>query len=106
MGNKQDNVTQNLNESNIKTPLQINESNIVETIQNVKRIEINKESMIKFNIHEKHRWILILSFVGNEDLSNIARVCKNFFFILKEEDKYDCNNCYYRNNHKIKVSYS
>jgi len=52
----------------------------------LKKIEIEKEKMVK--LENKQLWLMILSHLSFEELFQISSVCKTFFFILKEEDKF------------------
>ena len=52
------------------------------------KIEINKDSIIKMDSGLKQVWILILSWLEMEEILEIKRVCKTFYFIFKEEEKF------------------
>lgn len=55
---------------------------------NHKRVAISKNEMIIFDNFKRECWILILSFLDFKELQLMARVSKQFFFILKENDKF------------------
>ena len=52
------------------------------------RKEIKKEGIEKLGPNEKQIWMMVLSWMHFEELFVISQVCKNFFFILKEEQKF------------------
>ena len=49
---------------------------------------INKTNMIAFDNFKRECWILVLSLLDFEELKVMARVGKQIFFILKENDKF------------------
>lgn len=55
-----------------------------------KKKAISKDGISNFDNFQKQCWIYILSFLSFEDLfdSQIASVCKTFYFILEENDRF------------------
>ena len=52
------------------------------------RLVIGEHPLVKFDPSEKQAWRMILSFLSFEDLLVVAAVCKSFFFILKEDERF------------------
>ena len=55
------------------------------TLENKEKIKINLDSISAFSTTEKQMWRLILSNLDYIDLPRVARVCKNFYLILKKD---------------------
>ena len=51
-------------------------------------LKIKKSGMSNVAPSQKHAFLMILSFLGFEDLVVVAQVCKTFFFMLKDEEKF------------------
>ena len=61
------------------------------------KLEIKKDGMSKMNSGIKQAWMMILSFIEPEKLLQFKTVCKTFYFIFKEDEKfwqlYSMKNC-------------
>eukprot|EP01091_Cochliopodium_minus_P009708 TRINITY_DN2449_c0_g2_i2.p1 TRINITY_DN2449_c0_g2~~TRINITY_DN2449_c0_g2_i2.p1 ORF type:complete len:297 (-),score=56.92 TRINITY_DN2449_c0_g2_i2:26-916(-) len=51
-------------------------------------IQITKEGIDELDTFKKQCWIIIISFLDYKDLFVISRVCKTFFLILKENERF------------------
>ena len=56
-------------------------------MENNEKVKIGKNPMERFPSFKKQAFLMILSFLEFEELFVVGRVCKTFFFMLKEDEK-------------------